>query len=117
MVNLDVSGFWRGCAVRLDAWIKILPSGKRVLIGDKMKRQFVKMENVPAVIYGEKSDKVYIFIHGKQGYKEEGEDLAGIVCKKGYQVISIDLPGHGERKAEAEDFLPWKVLFWKSGQK
>ncbi len=75
-----------------------------------MKVQFVKIKNIPTVIYGEKTDKVYIFIHGKQGYKEEGEDLAGIVCNKGYQVISIDLPGHGERKAEAKDFLPWKVV-------
>ena len=61
-------------------------------------------------IYGAKSDSVYIFIHGKNGNKEEGEDFANCICNKGYQVLSIDLPGHGERKGENNTFNPWHVI-------
>ena len=73
------------------------------------KLQF-KIENTPAVIYGEASDKVYLFIHGKMGYKEEAEAFSEIVCPMGYQVLGIDLPGHGERKNETDSFVPWKIV-------
>ena len=57
-----------------------------------MKKKNIKIENIPVVLYGDTSDKLYLFIHGKCGYKEEAEFFAEIVCPKGYQVLSIDLP-------------------------
>lgn len=74
-----------------------------------MKKQNVNIENIPAIIYGDTSDKIYLFIHGKCGYKEEAEEFAQIVTPKGYQVLSIDLPEHGERKQEKNTFDPWHV--------
>ena len=44
------------------------------------------------------------------GCKEEAARFAEIVCPKGYQVLSMDLPGHGERADEMERFVPWEVV-------
>lgn len=69
-----------------------------------------KIKNIPAVVYGGASDKVYIYIHGRFGSKEEGEDLAALVCPLGYQVLSVDLPEHGERSCETGTFNPWNAV-------
>ncbi|MDD3368532.1 MAG: alpha/beta hydrolase [Lachnospiraceae bacterium] len=69
-----------------------------------------KIKQIPAVLYGEKTDRLFLFVHGKDGNKEEAEDFAKQVCQKGYQVLGIDLPGHGERKNEIDHFNPWDVI-------
>lgn len=38
------------------------------------------------------------------------QNFSKIVCKYGWQVISIDLPEHGERTAEKDSFNPWNIL-------
>lgn len=65
-----------------------------------MKKQRIKIDNIPAVIWGEKSDKIFIAVHGNMSYKEDTiiELLAQNIAEKGYQLISFDLPEHGERK-------------------
>lgn len=75
-----------------------------------MVETFFAVEGIPAVLYGDDSDKVYIFVHGKSGKKEEAKDFAEVVCGKGYQVLAIDLPGHGARKEESDKFVPWEVV-------
>lgn len=55
---------------------------------------------IPVIIWGEKSDKVYIYVHGKMSDKESAETFAQIAENKGYQTISFDLPEHGERKSK-----------------
>lgn len=72
-------------------------------------KQFL-FHHMPAVLYGDSSEKLFLYIHGKMGRKEEAAHLAEIVCHVGYQVLSIDLPGHGERTAEMERFVPWEVV-------
>lgn len=71
-----------------------------------MKIEKFKIDNIPAIIYGDRADKVYIFVHGKLGQKEEAEEFVKIVCPKGDQVIAIDMPGHGKRKNEMDSFVP-----------
>ena len=66
--------------------------------------------HIPAVLYGDNSEKLFLYIHGKMGSKEEAAHLAEIVYPMGYQVLSIDLPGHGERTGEMERFVPWEVV-------
>ena len=34
------------------------------------------IDGIPAVLWGVPSDKVYIYVHGKQGYKEYAEAFA-----------------------------------------
>ncbi len=68
------------------------------------------IQNIPSVLYGDNSENLYLYIHGRMGCKEEATRLAEIVCPKGYQVLSIDLPGHGERTGGMERFVPWEVV-------
>lgn len=74
-----------------------------------MTAEKLKIHDIPAVLYGEDSDRVWLFIHGKCGYKEEAEAFAKIACSGGAQVLAIDLPEHGERKTET-CFDPWHVV-------
>ncbi len=66
-----------------------------------MLKQPISIESSPATIWGTPSDQVYLFVHGKMSQKEEAEGFALIAQSKGYQVVSFDLPEHGERKAHA----------------
>lgn len=59
-----------------------------------------KINNIPAILYGSASDRLYLYVHGKQSRKEEAEHFANIAVKLGYQVLSFDLPEHGERISE-----------------
>ena len=68
------------------------------------------VHHIPVVLHGDSSEKLVLYIHGKMGRKEEAARIAEIVCPKGYQVLGIDLPGHGERTGEMERFVPWKVV-------
>jgi esterase/lipase len=65
-----------------------------------MLRQRITIESIPAIIWGDPSDKVYLFVHGQMSRKEEAEGFARIAAGKGYQVVSFDLPEHGERSSE-----------------
>ena len=66
-----------------------------------MQQQKHLIHGIPAIIWGAPAERVYVFVHGKASCKEEAERFAGLVAAKGYQVISFDLPEHGERKDEA----------------
>ena len=57
--------------------------------------------STPALIIGEKNEKVFLYVHGLHGCKEEALTFAEVALPKGYQVMGIDLPV--ERK-------PWEVL-------
>ena len=65
-----------------------------------METKRIKINNIPSIIWGEKSSKVFIAIHGNMSNKEDKviEILAN--KNKGYQLISFDLPEHGERKID-----------------
>lgn len=67
----------------------------------------INIKGIPAIIWGEESDKVYIYVHGKMGCKENAETFAELAILKGYQVISFDLPEHGERKTEDYPIMVW----------
>ena len=69
-----------------------------------------RIEDIPAIIWGAPSQKIYLYIHGQGGYKEEANGFANIACRHDWQVLSIDLPEHGERKHEKNSFVPWKVV-------
>lgn len=75
-----------------------------------MKEERFIIQGIPAVLYGDSNESLFLHIHGKMGCKEEAAGIAEIVCPKGDQVLSIDLPGHGERAGEMERFVPWEVV-------
>lgn len=71
-----------------------------------MKTEQLRIGDAPALLYGEASDRVYLCVHGQYGCKEEALGFAQLACPMGWQVVSIDLPGHGERKGQ-DTFYPW----------
>ena len=74
-----------------------------------MKKEELRFGEIPGLLYTAQADRVFLFVHGKGGNKEEAELLAQIACEKGWDVVGIDLPGFGARTAEAERFVPWEA--------
>ena len=56
------------------------------------------ISGIPAALYGKRSDKVFLFVHGQFGCKEEAERFAEVTNPLGWQVLAIDLPEHGGRQ-------------------
>ncbi|MCC0673059.1 alpha/beta hydrolase [Clostridioides sp. ES-S-0145-01] len=75
-----------------------------------MEKKYFQIHGIPSILWGNPSNKLYIYIHGQCGYKEEAEIFANIAVNHGWQVLSIDLPKHGERKEENISFDPWNVI-------
>ena len=65
-----------------------------------MKTKRMNINNIPSLIWGEESWKVFIAVHGNMSNKEDEviKLLVEKVTSRGYQVLSFDLPEHGERK-------------------
>ncbi len=75
-----------------------------------MKKGNFQINGIPSILFGEPSNHLYLFIHGQSGCKEEAETFAEIAGGYGWQVLSIDLPEHGERKNEKHTFDPWHAV-------
>ena len=75
-----------------------------------MKEERLMLGFVPAIVYGEKSDRVYLYVHGKCGCKEEGRDFAVLAAPCGWQVLAMDLPEHGVRRGGPEPLDPWHTV-------
>lgn len=75
-----------------------------------MEKRTLQIHEVPAIIYGTPSRRLFLYIHGQGGYKEEAEVFANIACRYGWQVLSIDLPEHGARKGKVSSFDPWHIV-------
>ena len=75
-----------------------------------MKPERVQIGGIPALLYGAPAERGYLFLHGQMGRKEEAEAFAQVVCPNGYQVLSIDLPAHGERQGRGEELTPWEAV-------
>lgn len=65
-----------------------------------MKKVFFNIAHIPCCLWGEKSNHLLLFVHGKGGNKEERKArlIAEIAHKKGYQMLSFDLAEHGNRQ-------------------
>ena len=75
-----------------------------------IEKQTIQLNGIPAILYGKPSRKMFLYIHGQGGSKEEAEAFSNIACRRGWQVLSIDLPEHGDRKSEKDAFNPWHVV-------
>ena len=64
---------------------------------------------IPAVLYGKRSRRVYLYVHGKNGSAAEAARFARTACPAGWQVLAVDLPEHGTRKNSPEKLVPWVV--------
>lgn len=75
-----------------------------------MERRSLAIGGIPAILWGRDSQQVCLYVHGQHGNKEEAAFLAEILCPGGWQILSFDLPGHGERQAESDSFDPWHIV-------
>lgn len=75
-----------------------------------MNKTKFKINNIPAVLWGNKSSKIFVAVHGNGSNKEDAviDILAQQAELKGYQLLSFDLPEHGDRKNEE---TPCKVQY------
>lgn len=67
-----------------------------------MLKQGLQIKHIPAILWGQKSEHLFIAVHGNKSNKEDDVIATFAECAvlQGYQVISFDLPDHGERKDE-----------------
>lgn len=65
-----------------------------------MFKKYLDIENIPALLWGESSEKIYVVVHGYMSNKEDQfiQIFAEEAVASGYQVLSFDLPEHGARK-------------------
>lgn len=65
-----------------------------------MNKENLIIEGIPVVIWGETSNNVFIAVHGNMSHKEDDviRILAEELAEKEIQVLSFDLPEHGDRK-------------------
>lgn len=75
-----------------------------------MRREHITLGGVPALLWGPPAERVFLYVHGQGGSKEEAASFSGAACPRGWQVLSVDLPGHGERAEESDSFDPWHAV-------
>ena len=73
-----------------------------------IKQKNLKINNILAILWGNESNKIILAVHGMMSNKADVpiEILAKVSEKYGYQVLSFDLPKHGERKNENTPINP-----------
>ena len=74
-----------------------------------MEKIKLEVAGIPAVLYGKRRRKVYLYVHGKNGSAAEAARFARTACPTGWQVLAVDLPEHGTRKNSPEKLVPWVV--------
>lgn len=69
-----------------------------------MIKRNLNIKNIPSILWGKGASKLFIAVHGNMSNKEDDVIviLAEGAVKKGYQVLSFDLPEHGDRKGEKD---------------
>ncbi len=68
------------------------------------------ISKIPALLYGEPSDRVFLYLHGQCGCKEDAERFAQAACQNQWQVASVAFPGYGERSQEQAVWEPEEIL-------
>lgn len=73
-----------------------------------MKQQQLSIAHIPAILWGDSSPHLVIAVHGYWGNKKTQliRSFAAWATDKGFQVLSFDLPEHGERKEDSSIELP-----------
>ena len=75
--------------------------------GSNMLKESVTIHNqnirIPAILWGKRTGNLYLAVHGNLSNKADEVIVifAEEAIKKGYQVLSFDLPEHGERRKDA----------------
>lgn len=73
-----------------------------------MNLEKLRIGGIPAILWGERSDKMILAAHGSHSCKIDDciWTLADVATGKGYQLLSFDFPRHGERVYETDLLMP-----------
>ncbi len=71
-----------------------------------MLKQQLNIAGIPAILWGAPSNALFIGVHGNLSSKDDLSFLAEAAIPMGYQVLTFDLPEHGDRKNQG---IPCKV--------
>lgn len=69
----------------------------------------IEIGGVPAMVWGSPSEQVWLCVHGQGGRKEDAAGFAALAEEYGAQVLSLDLPEHGERTGRSPLCVPWQA--------
>ena len=69
--------------------------------------QPILINTIPALLWGNPSERLWIYVHGKMADKTAAASFASIAAERGFQTLSFDLPEHGERTAHPERCDIW----------
>lgn len=78
-----------------------------------MNIEYLEIGGIPAKLYrAENATGTVLAVHGFAGSKESAaiEGLASIVCEKGLNVLTYDLPAHGVRTESAEQLAAERCI-------
>lgn len=67
------------------------------------------IQDIPVTLYGDHAEQVFLYVHGLGGERKEAARFAALACPMGAQVLSVELPKHGERQNEPTPFTAWTV--------
>lgn len=77
-----------------------------------MLRKNLMIEKIPSILRGKESDRLFVAVHGNMSSKDD--DIIAIFAeeavKKGYSVLSFDLPEHGDRTGENYPCMVWNCV-------
>lgn len=99
--------------IRLDArgkGTRQIPFPRAVCKECFMEPKRFMLEHIPALLWGPSSDRAYLYLHGQGGSKEYAAGFAALAVPAGWQVLSLDLPKHGERAGGKEALVPWHTV-------
>lgn len=73
-----------------------------------MEKQTLRIEGIPAVLWGPASERLFLAVHGDQSHKEDDvvRIFAEAAAEKGVQTLSFDLPEHGDRQGGSSLVTP-----------
>ena len=74
-----------------------------------MKEELINCAGLQALLLGGASDRVFVYVHGAGGSRDEARPFAESAAARGWQVLSVDLPGHGKRLGCAGELTPWHM--------
>ena len=75
-----------------------------------MRAEPFSLGGMPALRWGRPSRRGILYLHGQGGSKAEAAFFAAAAADAGWQTVSVDLPGHGDRESEAAALVPWQVV-------
>ena len=75
-----------------------------------MRAEAFSLRGVPALRWGKPCRRGFLYLHGQGGSKAEAASFAAAAADAGWQTVSVDLPGYGDRAEVAEDLVPWRVV-------